>query len=348
MSSRTKSLAWRGGFTLVELLVVIAIIGILIALLLPAVQAAREAARRSQCQNNLKQMCLATHNYHDSHRALPLNRDPSWGQDGDVLINPSPTTGAFSWIVSVLPYIEQTTLYNQFNLHDISGATPGGWSAGTPTVGNQFAARQVVPTLLCPSNPMDSNMVAPAQSVGYTDGTGARISGAARTDYTGNMGFMWAGWRDCAAVPFPPIVAIAGVNAPWTDIGDGRKIQGCTGVFGYRGQMRIDDIVDGTSNTVCVLEDYHWARGKNFPSEYTVDAAWASPLSAISNLRNPINNRFLQGAGDVRCHGWSSLHPGGAQAALADGSVRFVNETISVFTYQAIATRQGTEVVGEY
>jgi len=125
----------RCAFTLVELLVVIAIIGVLVALLLPAIQAAREAARRTECINNLKQLGLAIHNYHDTHKALPMNNRP----------NPVPNSNGFSWIVASLPYMEQNTLYDQldFNVPLIDSTRSN----------NRTLINTPIEALLCPSDP---------------------------------------------------------------------------------------------------------------------------------------------------------------------------------------------------
>src|SRR6056297_544562 len=125
----------RAGFTLIELLVVIAIIAILVALLLPAVQQAREAARRSSCKNNLKQLGLALHNYHDTHGMFPIN----WGTGYDGTTNPTSSV-QFSWMTYILPYIEESALYDTINFNE---------ALDDPN--NNAAASTVIDTYLCPS-----------------------------------------------------------------------------------------------------------------------------------------------------------------------------------------------------
>ena len=139
------------GFTLIELLVVIAIIAVLIALLLPAVQQAREAARRTQCKNNLKQLGLACHNYLDNYKQFPQNYDgrgflenSGQGWQGG--------TGCFGWLVMSLPYLDQAPLYNQFNFSD-QGGTPGQGSRGWTSNVNIVPAQSIVNAFMCPSNP---------------------------------------------------------------------------------------------------------------------------------------------------------------------------------------------------
>jgi len=349
----------RSGFTLVELLVVIAIIGILIALLLPAVQAAREAARRSQCTNNLKQLGLALHNYADSNKE-------ALGYNSDRIVNTPPEqVKDFSWIVSVLPYLEQQPLYDQFNFND-PGANVG-TIPGPNGVTNAALRQTILPAVICPSN--DQTELRQNQGSGYSNIGGGPPAGG--LDYVGSLGHVWAGWNDCGAVPdfessdpdFPPgdpnnRFRKGSLGTPWIGWSDGEQAN-CNGVFQQRGGRRLRDIIDGTSNTVAVFEDLHWngysVTGGPFNTNANSDSAWACPVAAVRSLRNPINNRnpaWWQPSaigdpnrGDWRCHGWSSRHPGGAQALLADGSVHFFSETMDHFVRYAIATRKGGETV---
>jgi len=339
MRSHLRARRNARGFTLVELLVVIAIIGILIALLLPAVQAAREAARRSQCSNNLRQLGIACHNYHDVFGTLPLNYDAS----SDTNITRT-GRGSFSWIVAALPSMEQQPLFSKINFVDNgSGNNPGGNTSNTPLAGetlhNQDIRQVIIKGLLCPS---DSNApLRENQNGGYQDGAGGGPKGAA-TDYVGCMGLMNSGWKDCGPYPDP-----TGAPSTWADGNtDNSYLTNCNGCFGYRGSARLADIIDGTSNTVMVFEDMHWARGKLNRSFCTNDSCWMSPLGAINSLRNPMNNKnpaWFFGDGDVRCHGWTSNHPGGAQATLGDASTRFFSESIDPLIKHHIATRNGNE-----
>lgn len=162
------------GFTLIELLVVIAIIAILIALLLPAVQQAREAARRTQCRNNMKQLGLAVHNYHDVHRTFPLTNVMSYN-----LSNPQPRN--YTWLMASLPYMEQAPLYNQ-----IDSTAP----ILNQQVNGQDVIATVIPGLQCPSDP------------GFGGGADPR-HGIAHTNYAGNMGWDW--WNRRADVHQGPM-----------------------------------------------------------------------------------------------------------------------------------------------
>jgi type II secretory pathway pseudopilin PulG len=319
---------------LVELLVVIAIIGVLVALLLPAVQAAREAARRSQCANNLKQMGLAVHNYHDVHKRLPWNYDIGNNPGPTHPNQPTTRWNSFSWIVASLPFIEQGTVYDQIvrNRQD-----------GMGHADNTAICQTVISTLLCPSAPHEP--VLDNQMSGYR----GNFVRAARTDYVGSLGHIWAGWRDCGAIPdfpHPQNLFVKGSNpgTPWVDGERLNEQVNINGVFRYMGSVRLADITDGTGNTIAVYEDMHWRGGNQatFDQRPNDVAAWMSPIAAVGNLRNPMNNKnpaWQQGAGDRRCHGWSSYHPGGAQAVRADGSVHFFSETMEHIVRYALAVR---------
>ena len=336
------------GFTLIELLVVIAIIAVLIALLLPAVQQAREAARRTQCKNNLKQLGLACHNYLDNYKQFPQNYDgrgylenSGQGWQGG--------TGCFGWLVMSLPYLDQAPLYNQFNFSD-QGGTPGQGSRGWTSNINIVPAQTIVNAFMCPSNPQ-----ATKQGVGVAGcGGGGTPNGVqvGRTDYTGSMGFIAGDWRSClvqdgGSIPLtkanpagPGVVLDAWGNTTTVYLG------GMNGVFSFAGTAKISDIVDGTSNTILMMEDHHWSRGKAQPTEVSGDVGWASPMQ-ISTVANLVNQNY--GYPDSqKCHGISSTHVGGAHVAMADGSVRFISENIGVVVLQAIATRGAGDTPGEF
>lgn len=347
----------RAAFTLVELLVVIAIIGILVALLLPAVQAAREASRRANCSNNLKQIGIAMHLYADKFREnFPYNGDFPGSKDPNNGLQPEPE---LSWMFQCLPYMEQGELYNKFN-HRVSNhdnnttyMTAPPWTGpGVPGGKTNYVLSQTVITnFLCPSNQQDR--LRQNQWPSYNPYAADPKAG---TDYVGSIGHMWSGWRDNGAVPdFPDpqynrfVKGSAGT--PWVDGWWQGEHKNCNGVFKYSGQRKLSDITDGTSVTIAVYEDLHWRGGndpntKNINKEYTDEAAWISPIGSIGNLRNPMNNKnkaWLQGDGDQRCHGWSSDHPGGANAVRADGSVQFYNQQMEHIVRYSLATRAGDD-----
>jgi prepilin-type N-terminal cleavage/methylation domain-containing protein len=300
--------ARRLGFTLVELLVVIAIIGVLVALLLPAVQAAREAARRMKCSNHLKQLSLGLLNYEDTHKTLP----PA-GIDSN----------AMSWLVMLLPYIEQKNLFDKFNF------TQGGW--------NSFNRITVVKgvkiqAINCPS------LTTPRDTFSLFDP---------------------ANEADVSALHY---YAVLGPNGPNAFGGNQNyETNGVDLAFGFCaaqgafGQARANGptviplsnplrtITDGTSNTLLLGEmawnNYPywrpWTRGHFIDVRGTL-------LYASKNVRNPINSRIADGWNDGS---FGSLHPGGAMFSRVDGSVQFVRQSIDMGSYRALASRDGGETV---
>ena len=340
----------RSAFTLIELLVVIAIIAILIALLLPAVQQAREAARRSTCKNNLKQLGLAMHNYHETHGIFPCQNHRF--TNGPQTAN---NTGGWSWIAMSLPYLDQTPLYNRLNF-----SVAGNRNHNSRGVHQQLR-ETAISVLLCPSATQGQkvNGVAPAAVNGYR--WNGRQRGAV-TDYVGSLGHIWGGWKDCGAVPdalvnnaLPGNLGRRGSNpgTPWVNGERSNEWAKVNGVFNYGGGHRIAEITDGTSNTVAVFENMHWrgGRGANFDLRISDYGGWISPLGAVHNFRNPINNKnpaWMQGSNDLRCESPSSYHTGGIQAALADGSVRFLGENIDHGVRYKLGVRNDGLVLGEF
>ena len=299
----------RHGFTLVELLVVIAIIGILIALLLPAVQAARAAARRLQCTSRLKQIGLAIHNYHTALRVFPISiayQGPGIGPD------PSPEENGKGWIVSILPYLEQDALFQRFVF---DGDFSQGSGMKDPV--NRELARTNVTVLKCPSDP-DAMKLLTTQ----WQWSGIEV---AITDYKGVMGdCMMGSSSSFGGTPF--------CNRAEFD---------CNGLFwrnSYQWPLGVRDVLDGTSNTLMVGEDlprYNW------------HTAWVYSNGDTSSTYAPLN--FMPKPPDPQqwweMRGFRSFHPGGASFCLADGSVHFISETIEMSLYRALSTRAGGEVV---
>ncbi len=336
----TRSSRRRRGFTLIELLVVIAIIAILVALLLPAVQQAREAARRSSCKNNLKQIGLALHNYHDTYNVFPY----SAAADGSVTAGGGQTTtttgftlNARGW-VGLLPYLEQAPLFEQFDPQAPSGSYVRSGAAPllspiTSASPNAAVVSKSIPTLTCPSD--DGNPHYTGDNPAYRVYAGANSNGhpGAKTSY-GMSVSRYSSWRQLW------------INEPKTT----RK------VFGISSRCRFRDITDGTSNTVAICEttfdvkngvaptwgytkwvgggvDFTYPRGINFwPC-----CSWWSP---------PFTNTTRNSLGDWSAPG--STHPGGMQVCLADGSVRFISENIDNTTRFNLAYIADGKVLGEF
>jgi len=357
MLCRQKHLRRRffAGFTLIELLVVIAIIAILIALLLPAVQQAREAARRTQCKNNLKQLGLAMHNYHDVHGLFPHNHNRYLNDQANI---PGDRTGGFSWLVYALPYLDQAPLYNTITF------TSNKDSGISDFPGNLAAFRGGLSMLHCPSNDNPSVQENPWQTSGgyrWRSNAGNNNRKGGTTDYVGSLGHIWGGWKDCNAVPDALVndalpgqdLGRKGSNpgTPWVNGEWANEWINTNGVFNYGGSKAIRDIVDGTSNTVAVFENMHYMGGNQavFDFRRSHYASWMTTLGANHNLRNPINDRrYQQGRGDLRCESPSSRHVGGVQVLMGDGSVRFLTENIDHGVKYKLAVRNDNLALGEF
>jgi prepilin-type N-terminal cleavage/methylation domain-containing protein/prepilin-type processing-associated H-X9-DG protein len=320
----------RKGFTLIELLVVIAIIAVLIGLLLPAVQKVREAANRMSCTNNLKQVALATHNFHDTYGRFPSGVNVPVGTSNGMLFpsnifyksgtfgNP-PEDGKFiSLFEAILPYIEQDNLQKVLDLtQNQYGNCLGPTSTGA----------QVIKILICPSDAMTDKVT--------TYVTGGKTYYFGMNSYAGNGG-----------------------TYPWYyDFG---KLK-TDGMFWINSSVKMRDVLDGTSNTLFFGErahyDPHWLNG-NTNINNVGGWAWANYSATqdyILGARAPVN--YLIPAGqpdpppfayqDPRMSAFGSMHSGGANFALVDGSVRFLSLTnnTDLPLLQALATRSGGEAV---
>lgn len=325
--SRDQSRSVRG-FTLIELLVVIAIIAVLIALLLPAVQQAREAARRSQCKNNFKQVGLAIHNYNDVHRVFPpgaLQGDPSVAPPGCTVTNPK---NGMSWAAFLLPMLDQGAVYNSDafqgafngkNFYDV----PNGISIGN--IG------QSIPTFLCPSDPQGNervNIATPIQNSGNSADRddGGRTNMSAVSDHVN--------WR-CGST-----------NHPKTHPGGTAGVDDtarASGIFHGYSRSTFRDITDGSSNTLMLAEIVGGQRGSNDGQFWCANNLTAT----VDGINGP--NTLPKGAFVSYRHLTpASYHVGGCHVLLADGSTRFVSENISQQTLEALTTRSGGEVAGEY
>ncbi|HBJ33759.1 MAG TPA: prepilin-type cleavage/methylation domain-containing protein [Planctomycetaceae bacterium] len=331
----------RKAFTLVELLVVIAIIGVMVGLLLPAVQAAREAARRMQCSNNMKQLGLGLHNYESAYNRFPyaVGRSGSIAA-GSAIAGATRVRNQKGWI-AVLPFIEQQALYDladlnlAFSSHVHSSATtstiggPPPGAAGNP---NDVVVSTPVQTFLCPSDPGPTNF-ASVGDVNYSIAPGSTTRQGAYTNYD----FSVRGTSNSTEV--------------WT-----REPAATRRMFGMDDWSRLRDVTDGTSNTVMVCETTRRAID-GIPQTWGY-SKWVGNGVDLANPRG-INNLICCGWDATpnarpRIRGqmgsWSaagSLHPGGAHVTLADASVRFISDSVEIVTLQRLAFIADGQVIGE-
>lgn len=335
----------KPGFTLVELLVVIAIIGILIALLLPAVQAAREAARRSQCTNNLKQLGLALHNHHDTNNRFP----PGGAQDQTPFGSLSVPNGwGSSWLVYILPFVEQRTVYDKWQFTGNSGlsnATNMGAINGL-----------VISCYACPSSPLPTQWAVNTGAVPGTDINRMAVH------YVGISGIAEA-------------TLISGYTESRISTAQfGGRVSG-GGVLIPNGKLRFADISDGTSNVIAISEQGNWIyTSDGAKKDWRASQPWGWTIGVskpgippaydpsgngerafnLTAIRYPINQTKgwapgSDGNGDWEATGvnWdsgvntplNSAHPGGVNALLGDGSVRFLSDSMTLDTLARLATR---------
>jgi prepilin-type N-terminal cleavage/methylation domain-containing protein/prepilin-type processing-associated H-X9-DG protein len=367
----------RRAFTLIELLVVIAIIAVLIALLLPAVQSAREAARRTQCVNNMKQIGLATLNFESSNGWMPPSVDylvPPYLPDLDpaaVATSNQENAGNFT---RVLPFMDQQNLYNMINFTlaalDQKNVPPakGGSGGLFPGVGQNSAYSVTINMFLCPSSPANSaiNYYNTCWS-SYGNGSGNPVPTPpdqewGRTDYFATPGFHAS---LLTKLGFPPAYVTALTNTDSGVICDITTSNPVTGLVGTPiPHVRIASITDGTSNTVMVAEGasrpvgYNHARSIYIQNGSPVDGvinpvnggggAWADPFS-YAHL-DGASSDGIRGNGIclINCTSNNEIyafHPGGANMLFADGSVHFFKESMDPRTVVYMITRAGGEVV---
>lgn len=322
------------GFTLVELLVVIAIIGVMVGLLLPAVQAAREAARRMQCSNNLKQLGLALHNYHDTMQIFPpgvvrqTNPANATGDDGNETF---PNNPEWVWSAMILPQIEQGNLFESLGIG--RGRTMTAVFADTTSVPTGLQLLQTpLPAFECPSDP-----------------------GPALNDN-----------RKFAQVTGPQPMPSGGYSLSKSNYPGNGGNEGDTGFFGKNSRTGMRDIVDGLSNTLMVGERASLLLNQT-AQPYAAVWAGRGGNSEAQNVKTSAYRGYTaykinSGVSDTGVtwpdEGFGSLHPGGAQFVLGDGSVRFISETINwtpldtpldrLGTYNRLGRRDDGTPIGEY
>lgn len=330
------------GFTLIELLVVIAIIAILVSLLLPAVQQAREAARRTQCKNNLKQFGLAFHNYHDIHSVFPyastFSDNPLGADRGETYLRAS---GQTSWFQLILPSLEQGNLYSQFNLNRAPNDAASGNRA---LVSGRFFS-----VASCPSSPLAESgtridgpnfagFSVPVQSGMYRPSAGPSRNDAGNRDCQQNPDSQTAGTQTFCSKN------TGGVEGGWRR--PHRNSSGVRGMFA-RGvtKIRMRDVTDGTTNTIML--------GETKPHYNQFGSIWSHNVpAAMFHLR--INSQFLRTRENNQTAAWqdgsgyASYHTGGAQFLLGDGSVQFLSENMDYETYCNLGDRADGQVLGEF
>ena len=289
----------RRGFTLIELLVVIAIIGVLVSLLLPAVQQAREAARRTQCKNNMKQLALAIHNYHDTYNALPSGSSAK----------------LYSPFVATMPYLDLSNNLSRYNFNESYSSTT-----------NMAVINQTIPVFLCPSMTIPRTVPEVSCPEAGAAGSYAVCSGTSARAFDG------------VVIP----------DATF-DATQGRVV-------------RIADITDGVSNTVMIGEfnykhsGYLWSSASNSCAGNPAlagtirwgSARWGGGYAGLA--LGGMGGVFNKYSGNVTTdrETFRSDHVGGGQFSLADGSIRFVSDSINSTVLLALSTRAGGEVVGEF
>jgi prepilin-type N-terminal cleavage/methylation domain-containing protein len=300
----------RTGFTLVELLVVIAIIGILVALLLPAVQAAREAARRMSCTNNLKQIGLALHMYHDTHKKLPAGWRGFDPDTGDPFWFGLP---GWSWSASILPFLEQSNVEDNLVHYELPITDPL----------NEAARTLELKVFRCPSDTGD--MTFDLLDGGPSVGPGVSFPIKMATgNYIGVFGTI-----DFHHVCHPALPDFNGC------IGNG--------TFTLNRQFRFADITDGLSNTLVAGE----RSSKLAPSTWVgVVTGGQHGVARVAGVGTYAPNSEDTPAHYF--HNFSSYHPAGTNFLAGDGSVKLISETIDLVTYFGLCTRGDGEVLGEY
>ncbi|MEQ9409983.1 MAG: DUF1559 domain-containing protein [Fuerstiella sp.] len=307
----------KRGFTLIELLVVIAIIAILIALLLPAVQQAREAARRTQCKNHMKQWGLALHNYHDVANQFPPSViNPGSNQSTYFqTLDPNYQVRNITGYLLLLPYLEQAPLYNKIDFNLATG--PADWH-GIGGGGTQPVLDRVsVPIQYCPSDVEYDNPHTYATQNMYTTDNFTRV----------NYGFVHEDYEYSTTA-----------GRYWT-----QNKSNARSAFGINRSARIADIKDGTTNTMLMIET----------PQQKANAAYGPYLQAyvhthfITPWRRGLNEQY---SGNPYPYAWGagSPHEGGCQTLLGDGSVRFLSENMDRNILRAIESIKGSEVVGEF
>jgi prepilin-type N-terminal cleavage/methylation domain-containing protein/prepilin-type processing-associated H-X9-DG protein len=373
----------RRAFTLVELLVVIAIIGILVALLLPAIQAAREAARRMQCSNNEKQVGIAIHNFENSNKSLPggamyasgsINGIPI-GNDYTKLLQALNYNGKkveWNWVTAIMPFMEERAVMDQFDRVFHDPAAPGGGASGDvcfPTEGNansnsSKAGKAVIQGLICPSDEAAGHPIFDGNDpLQQRWPTGKNPGTAQGLWYTGSMGPTSLGSTGEVAAPCfnpPTLPADSRRVCMGADLGSsnaspapccgsciGNPRLSCVqdgfyvGMFGrVPVGIQFRKITDGLSNT--------FMAGETLPAQNPYSCVFCNnfPMSSTNIPINTMVSRTISASNLKESTGFKSLHSGGANMLMGDGSVHFIAETIDYYVWNEFGTTSGGETPG--
>ena len=351
----------RAGFTLIELLVVIAIIATLIALLLPAVQQVREAARRTQCRNNLKQLGLALHNYHDAHSTFPAGYYSFGTTDGtgpaSAFIDPATWDAApgWGWTSMLLPYMDQAPLYNRLDLNSACFA-----AVNLPLVQTKL------PGLLCPSS---SGPEAPF-TVRDAAGDPLTIDGSqvvlGRSNYVASHG-QESCWGECGASTSGTIFTNIYTSTTKTVTINGDASAVADGPFFRNSHTRLAEVTDGTSNTVFLGEHSSQLSEKTWvgvvPGAFT-HPGFTTPENGPDAAATLTLVHAGPSGGELDITGFPIIHPvnfptfhvgqmfsqhtGGGHVCMGDGSVRFISQNINLITWAELSSIGEGEVAGEF
>ena len=351
----------RRGFTLIELLVVIAIIATLIALLLPAVQQAREAARRSQCKNNLKQLGLALHNYHDTHSCFPAGYYSYGTSDGsgpgwaEIDANTWDAAPGWSWSMMLLPYLDQANIYNALDVNRPC------WN-----LANAGTVQTKLPVFLCPTSSGGDEPFLVRDGAGSPLLKGGAQLLFGRSHYVASHG-QESCWGECGASTTGVIFTDIYTKTTKTVTINGDASKVADGPFFRNSRTRMRDATDGLSNTIFLGE--HSSRLSDKTWVGVVPGAFTHPqFSTPENGPDAAATLSLVHAGpsggELDITGFPIIHPvnfptyhvgqmysehvGGGHICLGDGSVRFVSENIDLLLWASLSSLNEGELIGEF